>query len=58
MTFEAVEGGTLMSVVQTGLPNVEIRDFFEKMAWAGAFDRIDAYLRREAGMTQSDEQQR
>ena len=46
VTFEAVDGGTLMSVVQSGFPTVEVRDFFAEMAWAGAFDRIEAFLVR------------
>ena len=46
VTFEPVDGGTLMTVVQTGFPTPEIRDFFESMAWIGAFDRIEAYLTR------------
>ncbi|VTR75445.1 SRPBCC family protein [Cellulomonas hominis] len=46
VTFEAVEGGTLMSVVQSGFPTPEVRDFFAEMAWVGAFDRIEAYLSR------------
>ena len=46
MTFEAHDGGTLVTVVQTGFPTPEVRDFFETMAWAGAFDRIEAYLTR------------
>lgn len=46
VTFEAVDGGTLMSVVQTGFPSVEVRDFFAEHAWNGAFDRIAAFLVR------------
>jgi uncharacterized protein YndB with AHSA1/START domain len=46
VTFEAVDGGTLMSVVQSGFPTPEIRDFFAAHAWVGAFDRIGAYLAR------------
>jgi uncharacterized protein YndB with AHSA1/START domain len=46
VTFEAVDGGTRMSVVQTGFPTVEVRDFFAEHAWVGAFDRIEAYLAR------------
>jgi uncharacterized protein YndB with AHSA1/START domain len=46
VTFEAVDGGTRMSVVQTGFPTVEVRDFFVEHAWVGAFDRIEAYLAR------------
>jgi uncharacterized protein YndB with AHSA1/START domain len=46
VTFDAVDGGTLMTVEQTGFPTPEVRDFFESMAWVGAFDRIEAYLAR------------
>ena len=46
VTFEPVEGGTLMSVTQSGFPTPEIRDFFASQAWVGAFDRIEAYLVR------------
>jgi len=48
VTFEEQGGGTLMSVVQSGFPDAETRDFFQSMAWVGAFDRIEAYLSREA----------
>ena len=48
VTFEEKDGGTLMSVVQSGFPDVETRDFFQTMAWVGAFDRIEAYLTRES----------
>ncbi|GIG36517.1 SRPBCC family protein [Cellulomonas pakistanensis] len=44
VTFAAVDGGTLMSVVQSGFPTPEVRDFFAEQAWVGAFDRIAAYL--------------
>jgi uncharacterized protein YndB with AHSA1/START domain len=47
VTFEARDGGTLMSVVQTGFPTAELRDFFSQYAWVGAFDRIEAYLTRQ-----------
>jgi len=46
VTFTAVDGGTLMSVVQSGFPGVELRDFFAEHAWVGAFARIEAYLTR------------
>lgn len=46
VTFEAADGGTLMSVVQSGFPSAEMRDFFAEHAWVGAFDRIAAYLAR------------
>jgi len=46
VTFEAVDGGTLVTVLQSGFPSVEVRDFFTEHAWVGAFDRIEAYLVR------------
>ena len=46
VTFEPVDGGTLMTVVQSGFPTPEVRDFFQSEAWVGAFDRIEAYLLR------------
>ncbi len=46
VTFEpTADGHTLMSVVQSGFPMPEVRDFFLHDAWNGAFERIDAYLR-------------
>ena len=48
ITFEATEGGTLMTVVQSGFPTEELRDFFTKFAWVGAFDRITAFVERVA----------
>ncbi|MHA6669367.1 SRPBCC family protein [Homoserinimonas sp. A447] len=47
VTFEEKDGGTLVTVVQSGFPDVQTRDFFQTMAWVGAFDRIEAYLTRE-----------
>ena len=46
VTFEPDGDGTLMSVVQSGFPTPEIRDFFASQAWQGAFDRITAYVSR------------
>jgi uncharacterized protein YndB with AHSA1/START domain len=46
VTFEVKDGGTLMTVDQTGFPTPEVRDFFQTEAWIGAFDRIEAYLER------------
>ena len=46
VTFEAAEGGTLVTVVQSGFPAVEVRDFFTEHVWVGAFDRIEAFLVR------------
>ncbi|WBC16614.1 SRPBCC domain-containing protein [Micromonospora sp. WMMA1998] len=47
VTFEAHDGGTLMTVVQSGFPTPELRDFFVGEVMPGAFDRIEAYLIRE-----------
>ena len=46
MTFEPNDGGTLVTVEQTGFPTPEVRDFFSTMVWVGAFDRIEAFLTR------------
>ena len=35
------------------VPGPEIRDFFATEVWVGAFDRIEAYLRRRAGTVAS-----
>ncbi|MGX6603321.1 SRPBCC family protein [Micromonosporaceae bacterium Da 78-11] len=44
ITFEEADGGTLMTVVQSGFPVPEVRDFFVGEVWAGAFARIEAFL--------------
>jgi len=50
VTFEpSGQDDTLMVVKQAGFPTPELRDFFATMAMQGAFDRIEAYLRLEAG---------
>ena len=49
VTFEEKDGGTLMTVTQSGFPAPELRDFFAAEVWTGAFDRIEAYLARERG---------
>ena len=46
VTFEAVDEGTLVTVLQSGFPAVEVRDFFTEHVWVGAFDRIEAFLVR------------
>ncbi|GHJ17280.1 SRPBCC family protein [Micromonospora sp. AKA38] len=53
VTFEEKDGGTLMTVVQSGFPTPELRDFFAGEAWTGAFDRIESYLARGRGRTAS-----
>jgi uncharacterized protein YndB with AHSA1/START domain len=47
ITFEEEDGGTLMTVVQSGFPVPEVRDFFVGEVWQGAFARIEAYLQKE-----------
>ena len=54
ITFEQADGGTLMTVVQSGLPAPELRDFFVGEVWAGAFARIEAFLTRERGKEPAD----
>ena len=46
ITFEEAEGGTLMTVQQSGFPAPEVRDFFVTEVWAGALDRIEEFLNR------------
>lgn len=48
ITFEPEGDGTRMSIVQTGFPVPEIRDFFVDEVWNGALARIAAYLERRA----------
>lgn len=51
VTFEDDDGGTQVTVVQSGFPTPEIRDFFVSEGWAGAFDRIEAFLVRKRRST-------
>jgi uncharacterized protein YndB with AHSA1/START domain len=46
ITFEAAGDGTLMTVVQSGFPVPEVRDFFTSEVWVGAFARLEAFLVR------------
>lgn len=47
ITFEEKGDGTLMTVVQSGFPVPEVRDFFVGEVWQGAFTRIEAFLKRQ-----------
>ena len=49
VTFEESGDGTLMTVVQSGFPVPEMRDFFAAEVWTGAFARLEAFLVRERG---------
>lgn len=53
MTFEAQGDSTLVTVVQSGFPTVELRDFFNEHAWVGAFDRVAALLEADSHQQQS-----
>lgn len=44
ITFQEDGGKTLMTIVQTGFPDEETRDFFASTAWNGFFDRLVAYF--------------
>jgi uncharacterized protein YndB with AHSA1/START domain len=47
LTFEPTDDGrTLLTVVQSGFPVPELRDFFVGEVWQGALDRVEAYLVR------------
>jgi uncharacterized protein YndB with AHSA1/START domain len=46
ITFAAQGSGTLVSVLQSGFPVPEVRDFFESDVWVGAFDRLEVFLTR------------
>jgi uncharacterized protein YndB with AHSA1/START domain len=47
ITFEPQgDDSTLMSIVQSGFPVPEIRDFFVDEVWNGALARITAFLQR------------
>jgi uncharacterized protein YndB with AHSA1/START domain len=44
ITFQEEGHKTLMTVVQSGFPDEETKDFFAGTAWIGFFDRISAYF--------------
>jgi uncharacterized protein YndB with AHSA1/START domain len=48
VTFRESGGKTLMTVVQSGFPTKELRDFVADTAWIGAFDRLNAYFAAKA----------
>jgi uncharacterized protein YndB with AHSA1/START domain len=47
MTFEGVDGGTHMTLVQSGFPTEERRDEFAG-GWSGVFDEIEAVIGERA----------
>jgi uncharacterized protein YndB with AHSA1/START domain len=44
ITFRTDGGKTLMTVIQSGFADEELRDFVANTAWNGAFDRLNAYF--------------
>jgi uncharacterized protein YndB with AHSA1/START domain len=47
VTFEEQDGRTRMTVVQSGFPTAELRDYFQTTAWAGALEALHAYVTKE-----------
>jgi uncharacterized protein YndB with AHSA1/START domain len=47
VTFEEHDGRTRMTVVQSGFPTAELRDYFRTTAWPGALAALHAYVTRE-----------
>jgi len=47
VTFEERDGRTRMTVVQSGFPTAELRDYFQTTAWAGALEALHAYVTKE-----------
>ena len=48
ITFRGEGGKTMMTIVQRGFPNEELRDFVANTAWIGAVDRLNAYFAAKA----------
>ena len=45
VTFEEQDGKTRMTVVQSGFPTAEIRDYFATTAWVAALEALDTFVR-------------
>ncbi|WP_018222925.1 SRPBCC family protein [Salinispora pacifica] len=54
VTFEEKDGGTLMTVVQSGFPTPEVRNFFVDEGWDGVLARIEEFLARQRGTEPAD----
>lgn len=48
VTFQEHGGRTRMTVVQSGFPTAELRDYFRTTAWPGALEALHVYLTKEA----------
>ena len=44
MAFEQTDGKTRVTIVHSGIPTAELRDFLATMAWNGFFDRVEWYV--------------
>jgi uncharacterized protein YndB with AHSA1/START domain len=47
VTFEEHDGRTRMTVVQSGFPTAELRDYFRTTAWPGALEALHSHLTKE-----------
>ncbi len=47
VTLEEHDGRTRMTVVQSGFPTAELKDYFRTTAWPGALEALHAYLTKE-----------
>jgi uncharacterized protein YndB with AHSA1/START domain len=45
VTFEEQHGKTRMTVVQSGFPTAEVRDYFASTAWPGALEALGTFVR-------------
>lgn len=49
ITFEELDGKTLMKIVNTGFPTAEAADIAGKEGWAGGLDKFEQVVRERAG---------
>ena len=47
VTFEERDGRTRMTVVQSGFPTAELRDYFQTTAWPGALEELNVFITKE-----------
>jgi len=47
VTFEERDGRTRMTVVQSGFPTAELRDYFQTTAWPGALEALNVFITKE-----------
>lgn len=54
VTFDEHDGKTRVTVVQSGFPTAEIRDYFKTVAWVGVLEALDTYVRATLGRKSND----